>query len=463
MSSDQKDSKPDASFPRRVRYPDGHVILRNLTRNYPVVSHGKGVYLFDTEGKRYFDASGGALVVSAGHGNLEITNRIAEQLSRVAYVNGTQFTSQATEELATRLARLSPDPGLNRSCFLSSGSEAVEAAVKFARQLWVERGRPERHKLIARVPSYHGNTLYALSASGRPHYKKYYGPLLHDITAIPAPYEYRSEVPDYQESGAEHYARYLEEAIEKEGPETIAAFIVEPIIGSSAGASLPPPGYFDRVQQICKKYGILIIADEILCGSGRSGKFFASEHFGLKPDILLLGKGISSGYIALSAVMVRDEHLREMKASTGYFMHAQTYLQAPSMAIAGLATLEYFEKHHAVENAARMGARLHQALQKEIAPLSHVGFVTGRGLLAGIEFVENKGTKKPFDRSRKIAEGYTNHAFENGLILWPNVGQADGTNGDLVVFGPSLMITESEVDELVGLLKTTISSYFSKL
>ncbi len=427
-----------------------------------MISHGEGVYLYDTSGRKYFDAAGGALVNSVGHGNKEVAARIGEQLSRVAYVNGTQFTSEPTELLAQKLAKLSPDPGLNRSFFLCSGSEAVEAAVKFVRQLWMERNQPKRHKLIARAPSYHGNTLYALSASARPHYKKFYGPLLHDVVVIPAPYEYRSAVADYARDGAEHYAGQLEEAIKEHGPDEIAAFIFEPIIGSSAGASLPPPGYFDKVQEICRRYGILMIADEIMCGAGRTGKFFASEHFGLKPDLLLLGKGISSGYVPLSAVLVRDEHVREMKAGTGYFMHAQTFLQAPSMTSAGLAALEWMEKMGAVENSAKMGKLLHEELNAHLGGHPHVGFISGRGLFAGIELVEDKSTKRPFDRSKKIAEGFTTHAFGQGLIVWPNVGQADGVNGDLFMIGPQLMTSADQVRELTSLLQNALESFFKK-
>ena len=446
---------------KHVRYPDGHVLLRNLSKNFPVISHGEGPYLFDTNGKKYFDGSGGALVVSAGHGNLEIVKKIGEQLAKVVYVNGIQFTSEPTEKLADRLAKLSPEPeDLNRVCFLCSGSEATEAAVKFARQLWMERKKPERYKLIARAPSYHGNTLYALSASAREHYKKYYGPLLHDVLVVSAPYEYRTPVADYQKEGADHYAKELEATILKEGPDSIAAFICEPIIGSSAGASLPPSGYFEKIQAVCRKYGILIIADEIMCGAGRSGEFFSSNHFGFKPDVLLLGKGISSGYIALSAVMVRDSHLKEMKAGTGYFMHAQTYLQAPSMAAAGLATLEYFEKYDLVSNSKKMGELLHQLLHEALDSHPHVGFVSGKGLFAGIEFVADKLTKRPFDRSEKKVEAFTTRCFEMGLIVWPNVGQADGTNGDLVMLGPPLTLTENQVRELVQLVTQAIKSYF---
>jgi adenosylmethionine-8-amino-7-oxononanoate aminotransferase len=444
-----------------VRYPDGHVLLRNLNKSFPIISHGEGPYLFDTNGKKYFDGSGGALVVSAGHGNLEIAEKIGKQLAQVAYVNGTQFTSHAAEKLADRLAQWSPEPeDLNRVCFLCSGSEATEAAVKFARQLWMERNKPERYKLIARAPSYHGNTLYALSASAREHYKKYYGPLLHEVIVVSAPYEYRTPVADYQKDGANHYAQELEAAILKEGPDSIAAFICEPIIGSSAGASLPPQGYFEKIQAVCKKYGILIIADEIMCGAGRSGEFFASNHFGLKPDLLLLGKGVSSGYVALSAVMVRDSHLKEMKAGTGYFMHAQTYLQAPSMAAAGLATLEYFEKHQLVSNSKKMGDLLHRLLHEALDTHPHVGFITGKGLFAGVEFVLDRKTKKPFGRNDKKAEAFTTHCFEQGLIVWPNVGQADGTNGDLVMLGPPLTVNETQVRELVDLFSRCVKGFF---
>ena len=444
----------------KVRYPDGHVLLRNLMRDFPVISHGEGVYLYDTDGKKYLDAAGGALVASVGHGNKEVVARISEQLGRVAYVNGTQFTSAVTEELATKLCSISPALGLNKASFLCSGSEAVEAAIKFVRQLWVERGQLKKAKMIARSPSYHGNTMLALSASGRPHYKKYYGPLLTDVTVIPAPYGYRSTLKDYEKEGAEYYSHFLEEAILKEGPENVAAFIVEPIIGSSAGGSLPPTGYFKRVQEICKRHNVMIIADEIMCGAGRTGKFFASDHYGLKPDVLVLGKGISGGYIPVSALLTKDEYVQEMKKGTGYFMHAQTYMQAPSMTVAGVATLTYIEKHGLIQNCEKMGALLHKRLGEELSSHPNVGCVAGKGLLVGVELVESKATKKPFDRSKKAAEKLTTKAFENGLTLWPNVGQVDGVNGDLVVMGPPLAIRENEIEEIVRLLKKSVEETF---
>jgi adenosylmethionine-8-amino-7-oxononanoate aminotransferase len=443
-----------------VRYPDGHVLLRNLTREYPVISHGEGPYLYDRAGKRYFDGSGGAMVMSIGHGVREVTDRIADQIRRVAYVNGQQFTNEPAEELAERLGVLAQSFGKMRSAFLASGSEAIEAAVKFARQLHFERGETERHKLIARVPSYHGNTLYALSAGGRKHYKKYYGPLLSEVITTPAPTEYRSAVHDYATDGAEYYARALEEAIVRAGPKTVSAFIVEPVIGSSAGAATPPPGYFERVQEVCRRHGVLVIADEILCGAGRSGKFFASSLYGLNPDLIVLGKGINGGYAALSVVMVREEHLAEMKKGTGYFMHAQTYLQAPCMAIAGVAVLDYMQKNRVLENACTVGSVFQKRLREEILPLRGVGHIAGVGMLAGVEFVCDRVSKSPFPRAEKKAEALVAQAFQNGLIVWPNVGHVDDQNGDLVMLAPPLNASITQVEECVTLLADSIRAVF---
>jgi hypothetical protein len=450
----------------RVTYPDGHVLLRNLAREMPVISHGEGIYLFDVEGKRYIDASSGALVASLGHGNKEVAARVAEQLGRVAYVNGTHFTSAPTEELAARLcakaARELPGAGLKRCAFLSSGSEIVEAAVKFVRQLWMERGQPQRSKFIARVPSYHGNTLYALSLSGRPHYKKLYGPMLSEVVTTPSPYPYRSGLDDYDAHGAAHYGRLLEEAILAAGPETIAGFIAEPVIGSSAGAAVPPTGYFQLVREICDRHGILVIADEILCGSGRCGAFFASSLYDLRPDVLVLGKGIGGGIIPLSVLMVREDHLEEMRRGSGYFQHAQTYLQAPAMTAAGVATLDYYDAHDLVGNAARTGLALQDELRARLLPLPGVGSVQGVGLLAGVEFVADKATKAPFPRKTKLVERLSAELFARGLVTWQNVGHANGVDGDLVMIGPPLVISEAQVDELVGILERGIRDFFEK-
>lgn len=437
-----------------IRYPQGHVLLRSLARDYPVVSHGDGVYLYDDTGKRYLDAAGGAYVASVGHGNREVADAIHRQLLRVAYVNGTQFTSRPTESLAERLNGYAAALGEAdwRTTFLSGGSEATEAAIKLVRQIWVERGEPLRSKFIARLPSYHGNTLFALSLSGRPHYKKWFGPILSSVVTTPAPHAYRSGLADFDGQGAEHYARLLEETIEREGPGTVAAFIAEPVIGSSAGAAIPPRGYFERIQAVCRRHGVLIISDEILCGTGRTGTFFAGEQLGVKPDLAILGKGLGSGYTSLSALMVRRPLVDELKAGSGNFMHAQTYMSMPSMTAAGVAVLDYLEKHRLVEASARVGAYLLKRLRESVLPLPYVGNVSGLGLLAGIEWVQDKETRQPFPRARKVAETLTSACFENGLTVWPNVGHVDGTDGDLLNLGPPLIITESQIDELVDKL-----------
>lgn len=442
----------------RVQYPQGHTLLRNLRRSYPVVARGEGVYLYDEDGARWLDGSSGAFVASIGHGVSEVADAIHAQLAAVGYVNGTQFTSRVTEDLADRLCTSTPLGEPARAFFVASGSEAVEAAIKFARQIQVERGQGSRGRIIARVPSYHGNTLYALSASGRPHYKTLYGPMLADVLTISSPYPYRTPVEDYDRDGAAYHAAELRALIEREGADTIAAFIAEPVIGSSAGAAVPPAGYFAAMQAVCREHGILFIADEVLCGVGRTGTFWACDAVGAVPDIIVLGKGIAGGMAPLSAVVVRASLVQEMFDGSGGFMHAQTYMQMPSMTAAGIATLRWLDEHKLVENAATVGAYLGEQL-RGLLDLPSVGSVQGIGLMWGIEFVADKATRAPFERRVKFAERLTSLLFDAGLIVWPNVGSADGTRGDLVMVGPPLCIRPHECDELVATLRETIAQF----
>jgi len=452
-----------------IHYPQGHTLLRNLTKNFPLCTHGKGVHLFDQSGKKYFDGSGGALVASLGHGNEELAAEIFEQMKKVAYVNGTQFTSPAMEECSQLLSDKAKAIGLDRVGLLASGSEVVEAAIKYARQLWYDRGFPNKHKLISRTPGYHGNTLYALSASGRPHYKKVYGPLISPVLSISAPYGYRAPFiqtndPDelmrqYHELGADHYARELEALIDREGADTISAFIFETVSGSSTGAWVAPKGYFQRVQEICRKNNILMIADEVMCGSGRTGKFFAAEHEHLKPDVLVLGKGINAGFMPVSAILVRQSDVDTMKQGSGGFMHAQTYMQSPSMAATALAVMKYLDRRQVLQKSQAVSAHWLSELKRHLQSLPFVGSVTGIGHMAGVEFVQDKATKQPFPVAKKFAPKFVQHAQDRGLILWPNYGQADGVNGDLVMLGPSLEMTMDEADECVALLKSAIKEF----
>ncbi len=432
------------------RYPETGVFYRALDRELPLIVRGEGCWLIDEHGRRYLDACGGAYVANLGHGVAEIAEAVAEQMRKVAYVNGTAFTNEPAEALAAELRRLNPK-GLDFAYFLSSGSEAVEAALKLSRQYWVETGKPGKHKIIARTPGYHGNTLLALSASAREHYKKLYGPWLVPVTMIPAPYPYRC-APD----SPAMTAQALQDAIKKEGADTVAAFIAEPVGGSSTGASVPPADYYKNVRAICDKYDVLFVADEVLCGAGRTGTWTALERFGVLPDIMTLGKGLSGGYVPLSAVVAGERVLAPIAKGSGGFKHAQTFSHTPAMCAAGLAAVRHIQKHGLIERCARMGVVLQQRLAT-LASLPGVGDVRGVGLLAGVEFVADKKTKAPFPRALQFAERFTAAARDAGLIVWPNVGQADGENGDLAMIAPPFTIDAREIDEIVERFKTALN------
>lgn len=454
------------------RYPESDVFYRDLTRTFPEIVRGEGAYLEDSDGKRYLDACGGAYVANVGHGVKEIAQAIGEQAARVSYVNGTAFTAGPVEEmaalLASRMSRLghgaagspaapsAPRPAGDawKAYFLCSGSEAVEAALKLARQYWVVRGQPSKDTIVARTPGYHGNTLLALSASARGHYKKLYQPWLADVVMIPAPYPYRCpcggsgpcEVCD---------GDALERAILERGPERVAAFIAEPVGGSSTGASVPRPGYHARVRSICDRYDVLYIADEVLTGAGRTGKWLAMEHYGVAADIVTMGKGISGGYAPLSAVLAPRRIVDVIAAGGGSLKHAQTFSHFALGCAAGVATVRYIERHGLVERAASMGEILQERLAT-LLDLPAVGDVRGLGMLAGVEIVEDRATKKPYSRSHKVAERLVEAAQSLGLVLWSNIGHADGENGDLVTVAPAFVITEAQIDELVGKLREAI-------
>jgi adenosylmethionine-8-amino-7-oxononanoate aminotransferase len=430
------------------RYPLSPVFYRRLDRTFPRIVRGRGVYLFDEDEKQYLDASGGAVVANIGHGIPEIAEAVADQMREVAYVNGTQFTSSAVEGLAGELADVLPAP-LRYSYFLCSGSEAIEASVKLARQYWRDAGVASKWKVISRVPSYHGNTLTALSLSGREHYRAMYGPLLTDFPRIPAPDSYRH--PGCEACTGEA----LEREILEQGADTIAAFIAEPIIGSSGGAMVPTLEYYSRVHDVCEKYDVLFIADEVMAGMGRTGRWFSFEHFDVVPDIVVIGKGITGGTAPLSAVVAKEEIVDVIARASGYFNHAQTYSHTPVICAAGLATIKYLKQHRLVERCREMEAIFFAHLSRlERFPV--VGDVRGKGLFAGIEFVKDRATKGPFPRSERFAERLTEHAFRTGLIVWPNTGHVDGINGDIIMLAPPFTIEEEQIAELVSLLEQSL-------
>jgi len=429
------------------RYPDSHVFYRKLGHEYPKIVRGEGCWLIDERGKRYLDAVGGAYVANLGHSNPEIAEAIAQQARQFGYLSGTMFTHEPVEELAAEIAETLPGD-LSKVYFLCSGSEAVEAALKLARQYWIERGRPSKNRIIALAPGYHGSTLLALSASAREAYKAMFRPWLVDVHRIPASYPYRCECGGQSATCPVCSGNVLEEAITRLGADQVAAFIAEPVGGSSTGASTPRPEYFRRVREICDRHDVLLIADEVLVGVGRTGTWWAMEPYGVAPDIMTLGKGISGGYAALSAIAAPKRIVDAVATGSGAFMHAQTFSHHPVACAAGVATMRYLKEHKLVERCAKMGRVLHERLAP-LAQLSHVGDVRGRGLLAGIEFVEDKGSRAPFPRAARFAERFAEAALDVGLTVWPNVGHADGTSGDLAMVAPPFIVTDEEIGEIV--------------
>lgn len=433
------------------RYPESPVFYRRLDREFPLAVRAKGCWIEDETGKRYLDAVGGAFVVNCGHGVAEIAAAVGEQAARLAYVNGTQFTHAAAEELAAELAEILPEP-LRYCYFLSSGSEAIEAAVKLARHVQVERGRPEKWKVVSRVPSYHGNTLAALALSGREHYRKVYGPLLLDFPRFPAPDSYR-----HPGCGA-CTGEALAEAIAREGADSIAAVLIEPIGGSSTGAVVPSAEYHRRVAELCRQHDILLIADEVLTGIGRTGRWFAFEHYpDLRPDIVVLGKGINGGYAPLSAVVATRDVAETIRRGAGAFHHAQTYSHSPVICSAATANLRHLKRHRLMERCAEMSTPFLAAL-RGLAAHPAVGDVRGVGLLAAVELVADRDTKAAFPRSERIAERVTEAAFAEGLLVWPNVGHADGTAGDLLMLAPPFVVSETEIREIARRLARALDA-----
>ena len=428
------------------RYPESHVFYRKLGRRYPRIVRGEGCWLYDEQGKGYLDAVGGAYVANLGHSNPEMAESLARQAGEFGYVSATAFTHGPVEELARELAATLPR-GLDKLYFLSSGSEAVEAALKLARQYWIEAGKPGKHRIIALNPSYHGNTLLALSASAREPYKLPFREWLVDVERVPAPYPYRCGCRGDDPTCPACSGAALEDAIRRVGADTVAAFIAEPVGGSSTGASTPRPEYFRTIREICDRHEVLFVADEILCGAGRTGSWWAIEPYGVAPDLMTLGKGISGGYAPLSAVAAPERIVDVIAHGSGSFLHAQTFSFHPVACAAWLAAVRMLKRDRLVERCATLGRILQRRLAT-LTQLPHVGDVRGRGLLAGIEFVEDKTTRAPFPRAAKFVEAFTEAAQEAGLVVWPNVGHADGVNGDLVVVAPPFIITEQEIEEL---------------
>lgn len=429
---------------------DSNVFWFDLTHSMKAASHGEGVYVYDTDGKEYLDGASSVVVTNIGHGNKRVAAVMAEQAGRLAYAPHHVFSNQPLIELAERLSRFTPD-SLKHCQFVSGGSEANESAIKLARAYFLEKGQPEKWKIIGRWNSYHGNTLGALSANGHRGRRAPYLPMLLDFPHIPACYCYRCPLNlEYPTCGVA-CAKSLEETILQEGPETVAAFIAEPIVGAAAAAITPPAEYFGMIREICDKYNVLFICDEVMTGVGRTGRNFAIEHWGVIPDILVTAKGLSGGYAPLGAVVVRDEIFEAFvpPQGSGQFIHGFTYSGHPLSCAVANEVLKIWEEANLTANAAEQGRYLRQRLEELQLRHPIIGEVRGIGLMQGMEFVQNRETREPFPTNLKIARQVCDLALEEGLIVYPGTGSVDGVLGDHILITPPLIITQTQIDELI--------------
>jgi adenosylmethionine-8-amino-7-oxononanoate aminotransferase len=422
------------------------VFPRALEVDLPLVARAEGASIWDSDGRRYLDAAGGAIVVNVGHGDREVIDALVDQARRVSYVHGTQFTSEALERYAEELAPLLPMDA-PRIYPVSGGSEATETALKLARAYHLARGEESRHKVIARWGSYHGNSLGALDASGREPLRRPYGPWLGRSRHVPAAYEYRCPSPTHPDGCGRWHAEQLDRVIRDEGPQTVACFIAEPVAGATLGAAVPPDDYWPAAQEVCRAHGVLLIADEVMTGFGRTGSWFGGDHWSLRPDILVAGKGASSGYWPFGLAACTGEVFEAVKPAG--FVHGFTYSHSVVGAAVGRAVLRRLAAGSLIEASRTKGERLRKELEAVLGSHPHVGDVRGLGLMIGVELVADRESKAPFPRDDRVAERVVAEAKSQGLLLYSSTGCADGTDGDLVMLGPPFVISDEELAEAV--------------
>jgi len=438
-----------------------HVFPRHTKNIPPLALSGEGCYLFDASGKRYFDGSGGAAVSCLGHGDPEVIEAVKTQVEKLAFAHTGFFTSEPAEKLADLLIANAPGD-LDRVLFVSGGSEANEAAIKLARQYFVEKGEANRRFLIARRQSYHGNTLGALAVGGNQWRRQQFSPLLVDVSHISPCFEYADRNPEESTFDyGQRVAQELEDEILRLGIDSVIAFLAEPVVGATAGAVPAVEGYFTRIREICDRYGVLLILDEVMCGMGRTGHLFACKADNVTPDIACIAKGLGAGYQPIGAMLCSSEIYRTIEEGSGFFQHGHTYLGHPVAAAAGCAVLEAILSRDLVSRVRRMGERFDKALKDQFSEHAHVGDIRGRGLFRGIELVTDKVSKSPFPPEKRLAAGIKKAAFDQGLICYPMSGTRDGVNGDHILLAPPFIIEEDQIDEVVTKLDTAISSCLS--
>ena len=436
------------------------ILHRTLELTPPTAVGGEGNYLIDDAGKRYLDACGGAAVSCLGHDNAKVREVLKAELDNIAFAHSGFFTNQPAEELAQFLIDRAPKgTGLGRIMYLGSGSEAMEAALKLARQYHLERGEPKRSNIIARAPSYHGNTLGALATGGHAGRREPFQPLLMNVSHIDAAYEYRMRREG--EAGADfalRMANLLEEEIQRLGAENVMAFVAEPVVGASLGTQPAPMGYFKRIREICDTYGILFIADEVMCGMGRTGSLFALEQEGIAADITTLAKGLGAGYQPIAALMAAENVIRIIKNGSGTLWNGHTYMSHAIATAGALAVQQVIEEENLLSNVRMRGEQLREGLQTRLGQNPHVGDIRGRGLFWTAELVEDSATKKPFDATLGLAPKIQKIALDLGLMCYPSQGCADGTQGDHVLLAPAYTSTREEIETICDLITQAIET-----
>jgi adenosylmethionine-8-amino-7-oxononanoate aminotransferase len=436
-----------------------HVLHRNGSdEGLPEVVGGDGCWLIDAAGRRYLDASGGAAVSCLGHGHPRVVAAVQEQVARLPYAHTSFFTNRPMEELADLLVASAP-AGIDKVYFVSGGSEAIEAALKLARQYFVEIGQPQRRHFIARRQSYHGNTLGALAIGGNAWRRATYAPLLIEAHHVAPCYAYRDKRADESEEDyGLRVADELEAKIQELGPETVIAFVAETVSGATLGAVPPVPGYFRRVREICDRYGVLLILDEVMCGMGRTGTLHACEQEGVAPDVMAIAKGLGGGYQPIGAMLLSGRIDEAIRAGSGFFQHGHTYLGHATACAAALAVQRMIAEENLLDAVRARGAALAAALAERFGNHHHVGDIRGRGLFLGIELVADRATKAPFDPALKLHARVKREAMARGLMCYPMGGTIDGRQGDHILLAPPYVIRSGEIAELVDRLGAAVDA-----
>jgi adenosylmethionine-8-amino-7-oxononanoate aminotransferase len=436
-----------------------HVFHRHTKMAPPTAARGDGVYLIDSEGKRYLDASGGAAVSCLGHSHPAVIQAIKDQVDKIAYAHTAFFTNEPMEQLADCLVAAAPEGAFDRVYFVSGGSEAVEAALKLARQYFVEIGQPQRRHIIARRQSYHGNTLGALAAGGNLWRRAPFDPILVQGNHIAPCYPYREQRPEESEAAyGRRAADELEAAIQRLGPESVIAFICEPVVGATLGAVPAAEGYLKRIREICDAYGVLLIFDEVMCGMGRTGTLFAFEQDGAVPDLVAIAKGLGAGYQPIGATLVSGRIYDAIRDGSGFFQHGHTYMGHPTACAAALAVQRTIAEDDLLANVRRRGAALRDALQARFGQHAHIGDIRGRGLFLGLELVADRDSKAPFDPALQLHARIKQQAMQRGLMCYPMGGTIDGKSGNHVLLAPPFIIDASHVTAIVATLGEAVDA-----